>query len=147
MGFSPVFAGGAAGVNTGFSMTMGPSSNIHSIQSAFSNPAMHSLLVGSDQACRFSYFPSLGINAEFGDVANFSDDLDELIDIIDDSSSTDDSVAEVLERFNTTLVNMGNSGYLKSTVGFGLPLPTMVHRSERLGACPGTRVLSSGVRF
>lgn len=137
LGVGPVLAAGTAGVNTGSSMTMGPSSNIHSIESASNNPAMNSLLVADDQAWRFSYFPSFGFSAEFGDVANFSDDLDELIDIIDDSSSTDDSVSEVLERFNSTLVKMGDSGYLKSTVGFGLPLPRLVHRSERLGGSIG----------
>ncbi len=137
MGIGPVLAGGTAGVNTGSSMTMGPSSNIHSIESASNNPAMNSLLVADDEAWRFSYFPSIGFSAEFGDVENFSDDLDELIDIIDDSSSTNDSVSEVLERFNATLVKMGDSGYLKSTLGFGLPLPRLVHRSERLGASLG----------
>lgn len=67
---------------------------------------MNSLLVvANDEAWRFSYFPSFGFSAEFGDVANFSDDLDEeLIDIIAGSSSTNDSVSEVLERFNTTLL-------------------------------------------
>lgn len=134
---APVFAGGTAGVNTGSSMTMGPSSSIYSIESASGNPAMNSLLVADDQAWRFSYFPSFGFSAEFGDVADFSDDLDELIDIIDDSSSTTDSVSEVLERFNSTLVKMGDSGYLKSTLAFGLPLPRLVHRSERFGASFG----------
>lgn len=132
MSAAPVLAD-TAGVNTGSSMTMGPSSTLHSIESASNNPAMNSLLVGNEQAWRFSYFPSLGFSAEFGDVENFADDLDELIDIIDDSSSTQDSVSVVLDRFNNTLVKMGDSGYLKSTVGFGLPLPRLVHRSKRFG--------------
>lgn len=128
---------GTAGVNTGSSMTMGPSSHVHSMESASNNPAMNSLMVADDQAWRFSYFPSFGFNAEFGDVENFADDLDELIDIIDDSGSTQDSVSEVLDRFNATLIEMGESGYLKSTAGFGLPLPRLVHKSKRFGASFG----------
>ena len=137
MSVGPVMAGGTAGVNPGSSMTMGPSSSIHSLESASSNPAMNSLLVGEDQAWRFSYLPSFGFSTEFGDLANFSDDLDELIDLIDDSSTTNDSVSEVLGRFNSTLEKMGESGYLKSTVGFGLPLPRLVHRSALLGGSFG----------
>ena len=128
---------GTANVNTGSSMGMGPSSNIYSLESAASNPAMNSLMVPDDQAWRFSYFPSFGVSAEFGDVENFSDDLDELIDIIDDASATQDSVSEVLDKFNNTLVSMGDSGYIKGTVGFGLPLPRFVHRSDRFGASFG----------
>lgn len=153
---NPVFAG-TAGVNTGSSMTMGPSSSVYSIQSATNNPAMTSLLVPDSEAWRFSYFPSFGISTEFGDVNNFSDDLDELIDIIDDPSSTTDSASDVLNRFNTTLEQMGESGYLKSTIGFGLPLPPMVFKSNEFGASfgisasvlgqAGLRILDSSLTF
>ena len=126
-----------ANVNTGSSMGTGPSSNIYSLQSAASNPAMNSLVVSEDHAWRFSYFPSFGVSAELGDVENFSDDLDELIDIIDDASATQDSVSDVLDRFNNTLQAAGESGYIKGTVGFGLPLPRFVHRSDKFGASFG----------
>lgn len=148
---------GTAGVNTGSSMTTGPSSSIHSIQSAANNPAMNSLMVAEDQAWRFSYFPSFGFNTEFGDVDNFTDDLDELIDIIDDAAATQDSVTEVLDKFNATLVTMGEAGYLKSTIGFGLPLPSLVHKSERFGTSigvganlqgqVGVRILDSSLNY
>ncbi len=148
---------GTAGVNTGSSMTMGPSSTIYSIQSAGNNPAMNSLLVPSSDSWRFSYFPDFGISTEFGEVDNFTDDLDDLIDIIDDPASTNDSPSEVLNRFNTTLEAMGESGYLKSTVGFGLPLPRLVYQSRKFGGSfgvsasvqgqAGLRILDSSLSF
>ncbi|OED38152.1 hypothetical protein AB833_20960 [Chromatiales bacterium (ex Bugula neritina AB1)] len=154
--FSQAIAG-SAGVNTGSSMTMGPSSSVYSMQSATNNPAMSSILVQDDQAWRFSYFPSFGISSEIGDVDNFSDDLDELIDIIDDPASTQESASQILSRFNTTLEEMGESGYLKTTIGVGLPLPTLIHRSDRFGSSfgisasirgqAGLRVLDSALNF
>ncbi|MEM7257597.1 MAG: conjugal transfer protein TraF [Pseudomonadota bacterium] len=126
-----------AGVNPGSSMTTGPSSNVHSIAAASNNPAMTSLLVDDDQRWRFSYFPSLGFSAEYGDVENFSDDIEELIDIIDDPSLIQDPVNEVLTRFNNALVTLGDTGYLKSTLGIGAPIPALVHRSPALNSSVG----------
>ncbi len=126
-----------AGVNPGSSMTTGPSSNVHSIAAASNNPAMTSLLVADDEQWRFSYFPSLGFSAEYGDVENFSDDIEELIDILDDPALVQDPVNEVLTRFNNALVSLGNDGYLKSTIGIGAPIPALVHRSPVLNSSIG----------
>ncbi len=125
----PAFAG-TAGVNSGSSMTTGPSSSPLSLQATTHNPAMTSLVVPDRERWRISYLPSVGFNTELGDVDNFSDDLEELIDIVDDPSSTSDPVSEVLDRFNSTLVEMGDSGYLKGSLSFGLPILPLVHKTD-----------------
>ena len=126
-----------AGVNPGSSMTTGPSSNVYSIAAASNNPAMTSLLVADDERWRFSYFPSLGFSAEFGDVENFSDDIEELVDIIDDPSLIQEPVSEVLTRFNNALISLGSNGYLKTSLGIGAPIPALVHRSPVLNSSLG----------
>ena len=121
---------GTAGVNSGSSMTTGPSSSALSLQSATHNPAMTSLVVPDKERWRISYLPSFGANTELGNVNNFYDDLDELIDIVDDPTSTQDPASEVLNRFNTTLESLGESGYLKGSLSFGLPILPLVHNTN-----------------
>jgi hypothetical protein len=105
---------------------------------------MTSLLVDDDEQWRFTYFPSLGFSAELGDVENFSDDIEELIDILDDPALIQDPVNEVLTRFNNALVTLGSSGYLKSTLGVGAPLPALVHRSALLDSSFGISASVTG---
>lgn len=133
---------GTAGVNSGSSMTTGPSSSHLSLHASTHNPAMTSLVVPDKQRWRISYLPSFGFNTELGDVDNFSDDLEELIDIVDDPSSTQDPVGEVLDRFNSTLVQMGDAGYLKGSLSFGLPILPLVHKTEYHNSSIG---ISAGV--
>lgn len=128
---------GSSGINPGSSSTLGPSSSINSISSAFNNPAMNSLMVSDENIWRFSFLPNFGFNAEIGDVDDFADDLDELIDIIDDPNSTDDSAEEVLDRFNTTLIQMGESGYIKQSAYFNAPFLPLYYRSDVLGGTLG----------
>ena len=91
---------------------------------------MTSLVVPDKERWRISYLPSFGANTELGNVNNFYDDLDELIDIVDDPTSTQDPASEVLNRFNTTLESLGESGYLKGSLSFGLPILPLVHNTN-----------------
>lgn len=129
--------GGSSSINPGSSATLGPSSSSYSIASAFNNPAMNSLMVANEKNLRFSFLPNFGLNLEVGDVDNFTDELDELIDIIDDPGSTTDSAEDVLERFNTTLLDMGESGYLKQSSYFNAPFLPLYYRSDFLGGTLG----------
>ena len=133
---------GTSNVNLGSSMTTGPSSNHFSIQAGFNNPAMASLLIGNDERWRFSYFPNFAVNFEIGSVDNFTEELDELIDIIDDRSSTDLTDEEILDRFNGFLSSVGDDGYLKANVGLDAPLLPLLYRSKG-----STSAFGIGVRF
>jgi F plasmid transfer operon, TraF, protein len=106
----------------GSALTTGPGSSEYSLQAGSFNPAMSSLMVDEDENWRLGYLPSVMINIEFGDVQNFADDLEDLIDIIDDPSLATDSVDETLTRFNNLLPVMGEEGYLKNTASLHYPL-------------------------
>jgi hypothetical protein len=117
-------------LNPGSSLTMGPGSNPYSLYSGSFNPAMGSLMVGDEEKWRIGYLPSLATELELGKIDNFSDELEELIDIIDEPSLAIDSVDVTLDRFNSLLIDMGKEGYLKNTTGIYLPL---FYRNEVLG--------------
>jgi F plasmid transfer operon, TraF, protein len=106
----------------GTALTSGPSVSEYSLPAGGFNPAMASFMVAEDEKWRVAYLPSITLNFEFGDVENFSDDLDELVDIIDDSSNATESVDATLTRFNNLLPMMGKEGYLKNTTSVYLPL-------------------------
>ncbi|MFT7560596.1 MAG: hypothetical protein ACI93R_002518 [Flavobacteriales bacterium] len=128
---------GSSSINPGSSMSMGASSNHHSLSSALNNPAMNSLVIKEDENWRLSFLPTIAFNLELGQVDDFADDLDELIDIIDDPNSTTDSVTDTLDRFNQTLVKMGESGYLKSSLHIDAPFLPLAVRSDVLGGTLG----------
>lgn len=135
----------------------GPSVNNHSIFAVGYNPASAAFAVAEDERWRFNISPAIAISAEAGEVDNFADELDELIDVLDDPSSTDDSVEDVLDRFNRVLVEMGDSGYVKSDVSLRLPIIPLYHRSDRydgtffvdyqLNAQVGASVLDDELQF
>ena len=122
----------AGGLGYGATATTGPSSNHFSLF-AISNPAMGALMVPESESWRFAYFPNISSSTEVGNVDNFVDDLDDLIDIIDDPTSTSDSAQEVLDRFNGVLGEMGDNGYVKTTLGVSAPLMPLFVRSDSLG--------------
>lgn len=113
---------GQSYVLNGAALTTGPGSSEYSLHAGSFNPAMSSMMVDEDEKWRLGYLPSLTINIEFGDVQNFADDLEDLIDIIDDPSLATDSVDETLARFNNLLPIMGEEGYIKNTASLHLPL-------------------------
>ncbi|MBV1882230.1 MAG: conjugal transfer protein TraF [Pseudomonadales bacterium] len=135
--FSGGVSAGSSGVNSGGSLTTGPSSSAHSMSAAFNNPAMNSLVMPEDDLWRMSFLPNIGYSMELGQLDNFSEDLDDLIDIIDNSSATTESTDEVLERFNEVLAEMGESGYLKQSFSLNAPILPLYHRSALLGGTVG----------
>jgi hypothetical protein len=139
---SQAYAGSGA-VNTGSSMTTGPSSNSYSVSAGFNNPAMTSLMIHEDESLRTSFFPSIGFNVELGDVDNFVEEIEELTDILDDPSSSDLSTQEVLDRFNALLVDFGDNGYLKSSISLTAPFFPLLMKSELLGGAIGLSIEAS----
>lgn len=122
------------GVNPGSSMTSGPSSNHFSISSSIQNPAMAPLMVPEGERWRINYLPSISSSTELGDVENFADDLDELVDLIDDPSTNTDSAEATLDRFNDVLVRMGKNGYIKQSINVSIPIaPAYYHSNSQEG--------------
>lgn len=115
---------------TGTTLTTGHISNGHSLYAATLNPAVAALTVGPDESWRFAYLPSFSFSAEVGDVNNFVDDLDDLIDILDDPSLADDDIEGTLARFNGVLETMGKEGYSRIGSGFTAPLFPLYWRQD-----------------
>lgn len=138
MAVIPFSAQSHAGViNPSSSMTTGPTSSHTSTAAAFNNPAMNAIVLSEEKKWRWSYLPTIGFNLEIGPVDNFIDDLDELIDIIDDPSSSSDSSDEILDRFNSTLIEMGETGYIYQNTHISMPLMPFFFRSDTLGGVLG----------
>ena len=145
----------ASGLNSGSSLTTGPSSNHHSIYGAFANPAMNSLMIAEDDYWRVSYLPSFSITNELGEADNFTDDLDDLIDLIEDPDSLDEDADEILERFNRVVEEIGETGYTKTSAAINAPLLPLFYKADILGGNigvdfsynvqVGTRVLDSEI--
>lgn len=124
-------------INTGSAMTLGPSSTSSSLSSASYNPAMNALLLGKGETMRMSYFPTFGFNVEVGELDNFADDLEELADIIDDPSITNEEPSAVLDRFNNVIKLAGESGYVKINAGMNAPLLPLYFYSDTLKGTVG----------
>lgn len=117
-------------------VTTGQSSNHHSLFSGTNNPAMGDLMIAPDERFRMAYFFSFATSTELGQVDNFVDDIDELIDILEDPANAGDvPVNETLDRFNLVIEQAGEDGYLKTTNGAYLPPFPLYWRPEAL---PGT---------
>lgn len=122
-------------VTPGSTVTTGPTSDGHSLYAATFNPAVAALTVDQEEKFRFSYFPSISFSNEVGDVNDFADEIEDLIDILDDPSLTQDSVQETLDRFNSILVQMGEEGYVKVSAQITAPLFPIYWQPDFL---PGT---------
>lgn len=135
---APVLASNST-INLGPSMTTGPTSISASIGSGFANPGMLPLMIDEDEEVRMSYLPSFGFNVELGAVDNFEDDINDLIDLLEDSSGVQ-SPSETLERFNRVLKDIGEEGYIKFNTALNLPFLPVLYRSNWLGGTLGFSV-------
>ncbi|WP_075186223.1 conjugal transfer protein TraF [Teredinibacter haidensis] len=129
----PAYAG-SNGIYIGPNHTTGDIPSEYSVFAANTNPAAAALVVAEEDSFRINYLPSIWNANELGKVDNFIDDLDELIDILDDPSLAEGSVSETLERFNTVLVEMGESGYSKTSIGLTAPILPLYHYNHLLEA-------------
>lgn len=140
--FSPLAFSDSGNIPTGTTLTTGAISNGHSLFSATINPAVAAFTIAEGERWRMNYLPSLSFAAEVGDVNDFVDDLDELIDLLDDPSLAEGSVEETLDRFNNVLHAMGESGYVKVSMGMHAPLLPLYWRPSRFS---GTYFIEAAV--
>lgn len=142
-------------INSGSSLTTGPSSNHYSIHAASANPAMNSLIMSGNENWRVSYFPNFSLTNELGEADNFTDDLDDLIDLIENPDSLNEDADETLERFNRVIADIADTGYIKTSAAINVPFFPLFFKSDIFGghigidlslsAQVGTRVLDSEI--
>lgn len=118
--------------SNGAGLTTGPSSSPYSLTGAKHNPAVNSFMINKDESVRLGYFPSFGFAVETGEVDNFADDLEELADIIDDPSSTNEDASTILTRFNDVLIRAGDDGYVRFAGQVQLPITPLYFYSDTL---------------
>ena len=122
-------------LNHASGVVTGQSSDHVSLFNGTYNPAMGDLMISPNEHWRLNYFFSLSSSTEFGQVDNFVDDIDDLIDILEDPGSTSDPVDITLDKFNNLITKAGKDGYLKTTNGGYLPAFPLYWRPSFL---PGT---------
>jgi len=126
---------------SGPGLTTGPNSSGFSLFAASANPSMNALLVDEGESWRLSYTPSLSLTVELGEVDDFLDELDGLVDFISDGDFLDENVGTVLDRFNDVVEELGEAGYLKAELETNLPL---LYKNNFLGGSLGVD-LSYGI--
>ncbi|MDZ7922587.1 MAG: conjugal transfer protein TraF [Marinagarivorans sp.] len=129
-------------LNHATGLTTGQSSNQLSLFSGIYNPAMGNVMIDDDEHFRMNYFFSFTDSTEYGQVDNFIDDLDELIDILDDPSLNTDPVNVTLDKFNVIIESAGKEGYLKTSNGFYIPFSPLFWKPDFL---PGTLAFEANI--
>ena len=78
-------------------MTLGKTTNPSTLLSVTNNPAGGESLLSKGESFRMGYFSSLGFGVEVGDVDNFIEDVDELVDALDEDDLSLDRILEIQE--------------------------------------------------
>lgn len=118
----------------GATLTNGMNINAGSLLSIANNPAAGEVVLGSKNIFRMGYFSSAGFSMELGDVSNFEDELDELIDLVDDGVTDLNSAEEQMDRFNALLPVLGDAGYIQMQTGAYLPgMPMLLRTKGKFG--------------
>ena len=136
LAFPAVALAGASVSPPSTTLTTGPVSLATSIQSVSYNPAAGYLSINQEagERFRFGYMSSLGFGIEYGDVASFQDEVDELIETLDEDISTLQEAIDTVDRFNAILPSMGEDGYIKFAGTITYPgFPVLIHSKKLKG--------------
>ena len=128
----------------GTSATMGHSSIGHHLLSVSNNPAAAHLVVAEKDTFRMGFLSSAGVSIEYGDIDNFQDELDDILDLLDEGNVTLQDADSTVDRFNTVLESMGDSGYFRFGGGIRIPGLPVVFRSQLL---KGTMTVDASMDF
>jgi len=115
-------------------MTLGPASTPQTGLSVLYNPASAETVIQEDDDYRWGYLGSTGFSVEMGDVNNFADDVNDLIDQLDRDDIGLNEGIELQDDWNNNLrQKIGADGYIKFDVQFVAPLAPLLVRSDFLG--------------
>lgn len=125
--------GGQYMFHPGSISTTGNTTLSHHMLSVSHNPAACSKVVRPGGSFRLSYLGNAGFYAELGDLDNFEDEVDALVDLLEDENITLDQADTQSVRFNALLEEMGRSGYLKTAWDVSVPGFPMAMHFDQLG--------------
>jgi hypothetical protein len=128
----------------GTSSTLGNSTIGHYMLSVTHNPAACSQVLAAKDHFRMGYLNAIGGSVEIGQVDNFENDINELVDLLEDSSITLDAADDLLDRFNGVLENLDSYGYVKANFDTTIPgLPMAVHLDSWKGSLCAEAMLAA----
>jgi hypothetical protein len=114
-------------------MTYGKTTQPSTILSIGGNPASGHALLSQGESHRMGYFSSLGVDVEIGEVDNFLDDVDELIDELDKDTITINEANAVKAKFDALLPVMGEDAHVTLGLGVHVPFMPFAIKSDTLG--------------
>ncbi len=115
-------------------MTLGPIASPQTGLSVLYNPAAGETVIHKDDSFRWGYLGSTGVSVEFGDVDNFADDVNQLMDDLELENVTAGDADRIINNYNDVLRHkLGDAGYMKIDVQFVAPLAPLLMRSDLLG--------------
>lgn len=133
-GYSAVALAGQFISYPGGAMPIGQVADGQQLSAVTGNPAACHKVLTQDDTFRASYFGAVGVYIEVGDIDNFEDQVNDLVDLIDGTSvETLETLEEVTDDFNAVILELGRSGYLKVSGDVGLPLLPLALTHDVLG--------------
>ena len=115
-------------------MTLGPASTPQTGLSVLYNPASAETVIKEGDDYRWGYLGSTGFSIEMGDVDNFSDEVNDLIDNLDRDDIGLIEGNQIIDDYNNNLrQKLGTNGYIKFDAQFVAPLAPLLMRSDLLG--------------
>lgn len=114
--------------------TLGSVATPQSGLSVIYNPASAEMVIKSEDNARWGYMASTGISAEVGDVSNFAEDVEKLIDDLDKENVSASEGDDIIDDYNNNLRHkLGDEGYTKIDFHIVAPIAPLLIRSEFLG--------------
>ena len=114
-------------------LTYGKTTHPSTILSIAGNPANGQALLSEGESHRMGYFSSLGVDVEVGEVDNFLDDVDELIDALDNDNLTINEANNIKSKFDALLPVMGEDAQVTLGLGVHVPFMPFAVKSDTLG--------------
>ncbi|MFT7185718.1 MAG: hypothetical protein ACI84K_001101 [Pseudohongiellaceae bacterium] len=114
--------------------TLGSGATPQTGLSVIYNPASAEMVIQPDNTARWGYMASTGLSVEVGDVSNFADDVEELIDNLDLDDVTASQGDDIIDDYNNNLRHkLGDEGYTKINFHIVAPIAPLLIRSDFLG--------------
>lgn len=115
--------------DSGPNLTDGGASSAWTSLYAVQNPAGSEFAIAPEARLRMGILSSLGFSAEVGQVDNFADELDDLIDQLDRNDISLPEGNALVARFGGLLGRFARDGYVKVQGGVQVPLFPILYRS------------------
>ncbi|ETX10629.1 hypothetical protein MUS1_13680 [Marinomonas ushuaiensis DSM 15871] len=118
----------------GSSFTLSSAPNQRALDTSLHNPAAPFLMVNQDDDdnFRFGIVGPIGIGIEFGDVSDLEDQIEDIEDLIDNTTSSNATVNK--NQANVILDQIGDSAYVKLSASLQVPLMPVIYRTDDGGA-------------